>query len=89
VALANARSGIVDETHRHRRARHQRTAPDDACLRARAGGAGLFGWALWGELPDLLSLTGVLLVAGAGILSIRLGGRRTAPPAELPDDAIR
>jgi drug/metabolite transporter (DMT)-like permease len=46
--------------------------------------AGLFGWALWGELPDLLSLTGVLLVAGAGILTIRLGGRKVAPQAELP-----
>ena len=38
---------------------------------------------------DLLSLTGVLLVAGAGILAIRLGGRKTAPPAELPDNGVR
>jgi drug/metabolite transporter (DMT)-like permease len=51
--------------------------------------AGLFGWALWGELPDLLSLTGVLLVAGAGILTIHLGGRLVAPAAELPDSAPR
>jgi len=51
--------------------------------------AGLFGWALWGELPDLLSLTGVLLVAGAGILTIRLVGRNAIPPAELPDETLR
>lgn len=41
--------------------------------------AGLLGWALWGELPDLLSLCGVLLVIAAGVLTIRLGGRAAAP----------
>jgi drug/metabolite transporter (DMT)-like permease len=51
--------------------------------------AGLFGWALWGELPDLLSLAGVLLVIVAGILTIRLGGHKAAPPAELPGESIR
>ncbi len=51
--------------------------------------AGLFGWALWGELPDLLSLTGVLLVIAAGILAIRLGEQKVAPPAELPGESIR
>jgi drug/metabolite transporter (DMT)-like permease len=51
--------------------------------------AGLFGWALWSELPDLLSLAGVLLVIVAGILTIRLGGQRAAPPAELPGESIR
>lgn len=51
--------------------------------------AGLLGWALWSELPDLLSLTGVLLVAGAGILTIRQGGRQVAPPSELPVSSPR
>jgi drug/metabolite transporter (DMT)-like permease len=46
--------------------------------------AGLLGWLVWGELPDLLSLAGALLVAAAGILAIRLGGRELAPPPELP-----
>ena len=51
--------------------------------------AGLFGWAFWGELPDLLSLSGVLLVIAAGILTIRLGGRAVAPDTELPEESIR
>jgi drug/metabolite transporter (DMT)-like permease len=51
--------------------------------------AGLFGWALWQEIPDWLSLVGTLLVILAGILAIHLGGRATAPPAELPDGAPR
>lgn len=51
--------------------------------------AGLFGWWLWGETPDLASLAGALLVAAAGILTIRLGGRQAAPPSELPDGAPR
>jgi drug/metabolite transporter (DMT)-like permease len=51
--------------------------------------AGLFGWALWQEIPDWLSLIGTLLVILAGILAIRLGGRAAAPPAELEDDTPR
>lgn len=51
--------------------------------------AGLFGWAFWGELPDLLSLSGVLLVIAAGILTIRLGGRAVAPATELPEEPTR
>jgi drug/metabolite transporter (DMT)-like permease len=51
--------------------------------------AGLFGWAFWGEIPDLVSLAGVLLVAAAGILTIRLGGKKAAPVAELPDGRPR
>jgi drug/metabolite transporter (DMT)-like permease len=51
--------------------------------------AGLFGWVLWQEIPDWLSLAGTLLVILAGILAIHLGGRATAPPAELPDGAAR
>ena len=51
--------------------------------------AGLFGWAFWSEIPDWLSLVGVLLVAAAGMLTIRLGGQQAAPPAELPDSTTR
>lgn len=51
--------------------------------------AGLFGWTFWGELPDLVSLSGVLLVIAAGILTIRLGGREVAPATELPEESIR
>jgi drug/metabolite transporter (DMT)-like permease len=51
--------------------------------------AGLFGWALWQEIPDWLSLAGTVLVILAGILAIHLGGRATAPPAELPDGTPR
>jgi drug/metabolite transporter (DMT)-like permease len=51
--------------------------------------AGLFGWMFWSEIPDWLSLVGVLLVAVAGMLTIRIGGRQAAPPAELPDGAPR
>lgn len=46
--------------------------------------AGLFGWMLWDEIPDGLSLAGTALVVVAGILTIRLGGRKTAPVPESP-----
>lgn len=49
--------------------------------------AGLFGWALWSEIPDWLSLVGTLLVVLAGIVAIQMGGRKTAPPAEAPGEA--
>jgi len=51
--------------------------------------AGLFGWAFWSELPDWLSLAGVLLVVFAGILTIRMSGRKAALPAEAPDSAAQ
>ena len=51
--------------------------------------AGIFGWAVWDEVPDRLSLAGTLLVVLAGILAIRLGGRKAIPPAELPADTLR
>jgi drug/metabolite transporter (DMT)-like permease len=51
--------------------------------------AGLFGWAFWGELPDWLSLAGVALVAFAGMLTIRLGGKKAAPPPDSPDGPPR
>jgi len=51
--------------------------------------AALLGWAFWGEIPDWLSLAGTLLVVLAGIVAIHMGGRRTAPPAEVPSEARR
>jgi len=47
--------------------------------------AALFGWALWSEVPDALSGAGTLLVITAGVLTIRIGGKKTAPVAEMPD----
>jgi len=47
--------------------------------------AAILGWALWGEVPDLLSLVGALLVALAGVLAIREIGPRAV---ELPEEAI-
>jgi drug/metabolite transporter (DMT)-like permease len=37
--------------------------------------AGALDWAVWGRLPDALSLAGTLVVGAAGILALRL--RRT------------
>lgn len=45
--------------------------------------AGL-GWWLWGELIDLLALAGALLVCTAGVLTIRVAGKRAAPVPEVP-----
>ncbi len=39
--------------------------------------AGLLEWALWSSVPDALSLAGMALVAGAGVLALRIG---VAPP---------
>jgi len=47
--------------------------------------AALLGWALWGEIPDLLSAGGALLVCAGGVLTIRQAGR-LAPPPELPPE---
>jgi drug/metabolite transporter (DMT)-like permease len=47
--------------------------------------AALVGWFFWGEMPDALSFLGAVLVCVAGVLTIRYGGRRTAPVAEMPD----
>ena len=41
------------------------------------------GWLFWGEVPDLLSFAGTVLVCLAGILTIRIAGRRAAPLAEI------
>jgi len=42
--------------------------------------AGLLGWGLWQEVPDALSLTGMVVVCLAGAMALRRGGRRVAPP---------
>jgi len=46
--------------------------------------AAIAGWLFWGELPDMLSFIGAILVCLAGILTIRFAGRRVIPPAEVP-----
>jgi drug/metabolite transporter (DMT)-like permease len=51
--------------------------------------AGLLGWGLWAEVPDILSLAGAALVVVAGVLTIRMGGKRLAPPPPLPESALR
>lgn len=51
--------------------------------------AGLIGWALWAEVPDALSLSGAMLVVVAGVLTIRIGGRKVAPVPEVPDGRPR
>jgi len=40
--------------------------------------AAVFGWGLWDDVPDAMSVSGALLVCIAGVLTIRLGGRRGA-----------
>lgn len=40
--------------------------------------AGVLGWLIWGETPDLLSLAGTALVIGAGVIAI--GQRRLRRP---------
>ncbi|MCK7580155.1 MAG: DMT family transporter [Chromatiales bacterium] len=51
--------------------------------------AGLLGWALWAEVPDVLSLAGAALVVAAGVLTIRMGSKRLAPPPPRPESALR
>ncbi len=46
--------------------------------------AALFGWGLWGEVPDRLSVAGGALVFAAGVLAIRARGHAE----ELPEEAI-
>ena len=47
--------------------------------------AAVFGWLLWGEIPDAMSVLGALLVFAAGFLAIRLMGTRAE---EVPEEAI-
>jgi drug/metabolite transporter (DMT)-like permease len=48
--------------------------------------AALVGWVLWGEIPDALSAAGAILVAGAGILAIRLSSRRAPVVSSVAPD---
>jgi drug/metabolite transporter (DMT)-like permease len=48
--------------------------------------AALVGWALWGEIPDALSAVGAILVAGVGILAIRLSSRRAPVVTSVAPD---
>ncbi|HYA38643.1 MAG TPA: DMT family transporter [Candidatus Methylomirabilis sp.] len=41
------------------------------------------GWLFWGEVPDALSFVGAVLVCLAGILTIRIAGKRAIPLAEI------
>lgn len=47
--------------------------------------AAIAGWAFWGEIPDVLSFAGAVLVCLAGMLTIRLAGRKVVPTVEIPD----
>lgn len=42
------------------------------------------GWGLWGEVLDIYSLSGALLVCLGGILTIRYAGTPAAPEPEVP-----
>ncbi|WP_092066677.1 DMT family transporter [Poseidonocella pacifica] len=45
-----------------------------------------FGWLVFGDLPDALTVVGLAVIVGAGILSATLGrGRSSAPFAPRPD----
>ncbi|MQM37792.1 hypothetical protein KBTX_01796 [wastewater metagenome] len=45
------------------------------------------GWLFWGEVPDLLTVAGSLLIIGAGLLTLR--GRRTPRPETSPAEGSR
>ena len=47
--------------------------------------AAAIGWLFWGEVLDVLSFAGALLVCLAGILTIRLAGRKAVPLTEIAD----
>ena len=36
----------------------------------------LIGWAVWGDIPNALAMAGIALLVGAGVLMVRVGGRR-------------
>jgi drug/metabolite transporter (DMT)-like permease len=41
--------------------------------------AGLLEWALWKSIPDALSFAGMIVVAGAGVLALRIGAEPPRP----------
>jgi drug/metabolite transporter (DMT)-like permease len=52
--------------------------------------AALFGWLVWGEVPDRLSIVGAALVCAAGVLAIRALEPRAeeAPEEAIPEAAL-
>jgi hypothetical protein len=76
-----------------RRARHHLTPVTPVSPAARIGPftfstvvfAAALGWALWGEVPDRLSIAGSILVGLAGVLAIREIGPRAV---DIPEEAI-
>jgi drug/metabolite transporter (DMT)-like permease len=36
----------------------------------------LIGWAVWGDIPNAMAMAGIALLVAAGILMVRVGGRR-------------
>jgi len=48
----------------------------------------LLGWAIWGEVPALLTIAGSLLITAAGVATVR-SGRRSAEPATHQPEATR
>ncbi len=46
--------------------------------------ATLLGWVFWNEVPDPWSVLGALIVCFAGVLMIRYGESKAAPPAGSP-----
>jgi drug/metabolite transporter (DMT)-like permease len=36
----------------------------------------LIGWAVWGDIPNALAMAGITLLVAAGVLMVRVGGRR-------------
>ena len=41
--------------------------------------AGLLEWALWKSVPDALSIVGMIVVAAAGVLALRIGAEAPQP----------
>lgn len=48
--------------------------------------AGLLGWFLWDHVPDSIALMGMMLVVGAGLLSIFINSARSSEKAEPSAD---
>src|SRR5262245_49595561 len=52
--------------------------------------SGLLGWLVWGQVPNALSLVGVVLVCAGGVLATRQRRRAAAsPPTPAPRSATR
>src|SRR5262245_22972874 len=52
--------------------------------------SGLLGWLVWDQVPNALSLVGVVLVCAGGVLATRQRrGATTSPPTRVPRSATR